>query len=138
MNIFFNHAGESGWSARYPSANQNVSTVPKRKGQLSLCAILIGAEVMKSEVPPQELCQPWSTGSLRLSTQENYTLKCMHAFGLGNSIFFFLAAALIALGNKPRLQSCMPGEHSTADQWSTILQSYYPQVSDPQMGTLQT
>lgn len=62
---------------------------PQKKGQLSLCATLIGAEVMKSEVPPQELCQPWSTGSLRLSTQENYTLKCMHAFGLGNSIFFF-------------------------------------------------
>lgn len=113
-NFFFNHAGESDWSARYPSANQNVSTVPKRKGQLSLCAILLGAEVMKSEAPPRKLCLPRSTGSLKLSTQENYTLKCMHAFGLGNSIFFsFLAAAL---GNKPRIQSCMPGKRSTADQ----------------------
>lgn len=88
QTFFFNHAGESDWSARYPSANQNISTVPKRKGQLSLCAILLGAEVMKSEAPPRELCLPQSTGSLKLSTQENYTLKCMHAFGLGNSIFF--------------------------------------------------
>lgn len=64
---------------------------PKERDSCWVCALLIGAEFMvKSEAPPRKLCQPWSTGSLKISTQENYTLKHIHAF-----VFFFFLLLLL-------------------------------------------
>lgn len=104
-HFFFIMPGESHLSARSPSTNQNFSTVTKRDS-CRVCALPIGAEVMvKSEAPPHKLCQPWSTGSLKISTQ-NYTLKHIHAFVFGNSLFSPpLTTALMARGIELRNQS---------------------------------
>lgn len=111
-HFFFIMPGESHLSARSPSTNQNFSTVTKRDS-CRVCALPIGAEVMvKSEAPPHKLCQPWSTGSLKISTQ-NYTLKHIHAFVFGNSLFPPSYYCSDGPGNRTQKSICMPGKPSS-------------------------
>lgn len=112
QTFFFIMPGESHLSARSPSTNQNFSTVTKRDS-CRVCALPIGAEVMvKSEAPPHKLCQPWSTGSLKISTQ-NYTLKHIHAFVFGNSLFPPSYYCSDGPGNRTQKSICMPGKPSS-------------------------
>lgn len=83
---------------------------PKERDSCWVCALLIGAEFMvKSEAPPRKLCQPWSTGSLKISTKENYTLKHIHAF-----VYFFSSCYYSdGPGNRTQKSICMPGKPSS-------------------------